>query len=46
MRYSMGGTTTKDMDGITFLMKQIMDEDAMEMDMLQIVLLLVGCYFK
>ena len=46
MLSSMGGTTTKDMDGMAFLAKQIMDEDAMEMDVLQIVLLLKRCYYR
>ena len=34
LRSSTGGTTTKDMDDVAFLAKQIVDEDAMEMDVL------------
>ena len=37
--------TAKDVDGIIILVKWLVDEDAMETDMLRIILLLVGCCF-
>ena len=45
MRGSTGATAAKDVDGFTFLTKRIVDEDAMEMDVLRIVLELeIGGY--
>ena len=35
---STDGSAAKDMDGVAFLAKQIMDEDAMEINVLQIIL--------
>ena len=43
MRGSTDGSATKDVDGVAFLAKRIMDEDAREMDVLQIVLTIERC---